>query len=57
MLVVDDDRALKSTLKMLASLGFAGVLAESGEEALRLIATDPDIDIVLADFAITPAKI
>jgi CheY-like chemotaxis protein len=42
---------------MLASLGFVGVLAESGEEALRLIATDPDIDIVLADFTITPAKI
>jgi CheY-like chemotaxis protein len=48
---MDDRAVLKSTLKMLASLGFAGVPAESGREALRLIATNPDIDVVLADFA------
>jgi CheY-like chemotaxis protein len=52
VLVVDDDKAvLKSTPRMLESLGFAGVPAESGEEALRLIATEPDIGLVLADFA------
>jgi CheY-like chemotaxis protein len=47
---VDDDKAvLKSTLRMLDFLGFAG--AESGGEALRLIATEPEIGLVLADFA------
>jgi CheY-like chemotaxis protein len=38
-------------LRMLDFLGFAGVPAESGGEALRLIATKPDIGLVLADFA------
>jgi CheY-like chemotaxis protein len=52
VLVVDDDKTvLKSTLRMLDFLGFAGVPAESGGEALRLIATKPDIGLILADFA------
>jgi CheY-like chemotaxis protein len=36
---------------MLDSVGHAAVPAESGGEALRLIASKPDIDLVLADFA------
>jgi PAS domain S-box-containing protein len=52
VLIVDDDKAvLKSTTRMLDSLGYAAVAAESGGEALRLIASEPDFDLVLADFA------
>jgi PAS domain S-box-containing protein len=52
VLVVDDDKAvLKSTTRMLDSLGYAAIAAESGGEALRLIASEPDFDLVLADFA------
>jgi PAS domain S-box-containing protein len=52
VLVVDDDNAvLKSATKMLASLGYAAVAAESGGEALKLIASERDFDLVLADFA------
>jgi CheY-like chemotaxis protein len=51
VLVVDDDNAvLKSTLRMLDFLGYAAVPAESGGDALRLIASKPQIDVVLADF-------
>jgi PAS domain S-box-containing protein len=52
VLVVDDDKSvLKSTTRMLDSLGYAAVVAESGGEALRLIASEPEFDLVLADFA------
>jgi CheY-like chemotaxis protein len=52
VLVVDDDVAvIKSTVRMLDFLGFAPVSSGSGGEALRLIADDPEIDLVLADFA------
>jgi CheY-like chemotaxis protein len=52
VLLVDDDQAvLKSTLRTLDFLGYAAVPAGSGDEALRLIATKPHIDLVLADFA------
>jgi CheY-like chemotaxis protein len=52
MLVVDDDKTvLKSTLRMLDFLGHAAIRAESGREALRLIASELEIDLVLADFA------
>jgi CheY-like chemotaxis protein len=52
VLVVDDDTAvLRSTLRMLDFLGYAAVPAKSGEEALRLIASKLEIDLVLADFA------
>jgi CheY-like chemotaxis protein len=36
---------------MLDFLGNAAVAAKSGEEALRLIASDFEIDLVLADYA------
>jgi CheY-like chemotaxis protein len=52
VLVVDDDKAvLKSTVRMLDSLGYATASAESGREALRLLAGNREIDLVLADFA------
>jgi CheY-like chemotaxis protein len=52
VLVVDDDKAvLRSTVRMLDVLGYATVSAESGSEALRLLASNQEIDLVLADFA------
>jgi PAS domain S-box-containing protein len=52
VLVVDDDNAvLESTLRMLDFLGYVAIPAESGREALRLIASGIAIDLVLADFA------
>jgi PAS domain S-box-containing protein len=52
VLVVDDNRAvLKSTVRMLDCLGHATASAESGSEALRLLASNQEIDLVLADFA------
>jgi CheY-like chemotaxis protein len=51
VLVVDDDKVvLKSTGRMLDSVGYAVIPAESGGEALRLTATRPEIALVLADF-------
>ena len=52
LLVVDDDKAvLRTTLRMLEALGYAAVTVASGGEALRLIASGLEIDLVLADFA------
>jgi CheY-like chemotaxis protein len=52
VLVVDDNKAvLKSTVRMLDCLGYATASAESGSEALRLLASNQEIDLVLADFA------
>lgn len=52
ILVVDDDGAvLRTTLRMLGTLGYATVPAASGREALALIADGPKIDLVLADCA------
>ncbi|WP_265441256.1 PAS domain-containing hybrid sensor histidine kinase/response regulator [Bradyrhizobium sp. SEMIA] len=52
VLVVDDDKAvLKSTVRMLEFLGYATASAESANEALRLLAGNQTINIVLADFA------
>src|SRR5262249_52666767 len=52
ILVVDDDEAvLKSTLRMLDSLGYSAMPAESGMKALDLLASHADIALVLADFA------
>ena len=52
VLVVDDDKAvLKSTVRMLDCLGHATASAESGTEALRVLASNQEIDLVLADFA------
>jgi PAS domain S-box-containing protein len=52
ILVVDDDRAvLKTSTRLLDALGFAAVAAASGREALQLLASGVEIDLVLADFA------
>jgi CheY-like chemotaxis protein len=52
VLVVDDDNSvLKSTLRLLSFLGYASVPAKSGREALRLIANEQGIDLVLVDLA------
>jgi PAS domain S-box-containing protein len=52
VLVVDDDKAvLRTTVRMLDALGYAAVPAAFGGEALRLIASGLEIDLVLADFA------
>jgi CheY-like chemotaxis protein len=50
--VVDDDKpVLRSTLRVLHSLGYAAVAAASGAEALQLIDACSQIDVVLTDFA------
>jgi FixJ family two-component response regulator len=46
-----DLSVLKSTLRMLNFLGYAAIPAESGLEALRVIASGLEIDLVLADVA------
>jgi PAS domain S-box-containing protein len=52
VLVVDDDKVvLKSTVRMLDCLGYPTASAESGTEALRVLASNQEIDLVLADFA------
>jgi CheY-like chemotaxis protein len=52
ILVVDDNEAvLRTTLRSLDAFGFTTVPAPSGQEALRLIASGRQIDLVLADFA------
>jgi len=52
ILVVDDDRTvLRSTGRMLDSLGYLAVPTASGREALRLLESEPKVDLVLADFA------
>ena len=52
VLVVDDSKAvLKSTVRMLDCLGYPTASAESGTEALRVLAGNQEIDLVLADFA------
>jgi CheY-like chemotaxis protein len=52
ILVVDDDTAvLRTTRRMLDALGYAAVSTESGPEALLLIASGREVDLVLTDFA------
>lgn len=52
ILVVDDDKdVLKSTMRVLQALGFNVLGARSGSEALRQLAGNPTIDLVVADFA------
>ena len=41
-----------STLRLLDFLGYPAVPAESGGEALRLLASKLQIDLILADFAL-----
>jgi PAS domain S-box-containing protein len=52
VLVVDDDEAvLRSTVRMLEARGCEAISAGSGEEAIRMIAADDNIDVVVADYA------
>jgi CheY-like chemotaxis protein len=52
ILVVDDDQAvLRSTVRVLETVGYAAVPAASGQEALELIANGLKPELVLADFA------
>jgi CheY-like chemotaxis protein len=52
VLVVDDEAAvLRTTVRLLASLGYEPLSASSGAEALRLLAAGEEIDVVLADIA------
>jgi CheY-like chemotaxis protein len=52
ILVVDDDEAvLRSTVRTLEFLGYPALPAETGGEALSLIASRLDIGLVLADLA------
>jgi PAS domain S-box-containing protein len=52
ILVVDDDKdVLKSTLRLLQALGFSVLGARSGSEALQQLAGNPEIDLIVAEFA------
>jgi PAS domain S-box-containing protein len=52
ILVVDDDSGLlKTTLRLLRARGFSVLGAENGSEALRELARNPAIDLIVADFA------
>jgi PAS domain S-box-containing protein len=52
ILVVDDDAVvLKTTVRLLDALGYSVVPALSGEEAIRLIDSHSEIDLILADYA------
>lgn len=50
VLVVDDDAdVLDASAAMVAHLGYSPVCASAGDDALKIIATDPSIDILLTD--------
>ncbi len=50
VLVVDDDAdVLDASAAMVAHLGYNPVCASDGDDALKFIATDPSIDILLTD--------
>jgi CheY-like chemotaxis protein len=52
VLVVDDDVALlRTTLRKLEFLGYQGISAESGKEALDQLSTHAETGLVLADLA------
>jgi CheY-like chemotaxis protein len=52
VLVVDDDEAmLESMARLLERSGFSVVAADSGEQALDLLATEPRPDLVVSDVA------
>ena len=52
ILVVDDDPAVATgTVAMLEDLGHFAIESGSAEEALRLLQTDPGIEIVITDHA------
>jgi two-component system, cell cycle sensor histidine kinase and response regulator CckA len=50
VLVVDDDRGVRRlTARMLRLEGYKVIEAASGEEALSLLDTDPDVDVMVTD--------
>ncbi len=50
VLVVDDDAAVRNLcMAYLSRLGYEGLAAEGGEQALALFAQRPDVDCVLLD--------
>jgi CheY-like chemotaxis protein len=52
--VVDDDAAvLRTTVRLLDSLGFKTVGGSSGAEALQLLGTGIQTDVVVADLAMS----
>ena len=52
VLIVDDDASVRETVaEMVDSLGFSVIAAESGHQALELLAAEPRIDLVITDFA------
>jgi signal transduction histidine kinase len=52
ILLVDDDEAVRSTTGMiLGTMGYTILEAESGEQALRLLAVEGEIDLLLTDVA------
>ena len=51
-LIVDDDAAVRAgTAAMLEDLGHSAIEAGSGARALALLETEPDIDLVITDYA------
>ena len=51
LIVDDDDLVLESTAAVVEDLGYTVLKADSGPAALTLLATRPDIDIVVSDQA------
>lgn len=51
LVVDDDDWVLRTTVRMIETLGYETAAAASGEQALRLIASGVKVGLVLADFA------
>ena len=52
VLLVDDDEAVRSTTAMiLENMGYAVCQAEGGQQALKLLAEQPEIDLLLTDVA------
>src|SRR5258708_6027706 len=50
VLIVEDDHANSQTLSaLLAVLGHTSTVAERGDEALRLLQSDPQLDVVISD--------
>lgn len=56
LLVEDDERVLEATHALIEGLGYAVIDARSGEEALRLLATDAHVAVVLSD-VVMPGQI
>lgn len=56
LLVEDDERVLEATHALIEGLGYAVIDARSGEEALRLLASDAHVAVVLSD-VVMPGQI